>query len=144
MKILSIICLGLATGLVPAGQSFAQTPAKPTVVAAPVAVVPPRSVFTQPNNPREGRDPFFPESSGVYDRNVVTTHAAAESATTLSVKGYSMVNGRPIVIINNHSFMTGDEGDVLSSGARAHIRCLEIRPGTVVVEVNGARHEIHF
>lgn len=126
----------------PAGRSFAQAP-KPAPAKAPPVVVPPRSVFTQPNGPREGRDPFFPESSRVFDANTVSTHAA-ETATTLAIKGYSVVNGRPIVIINNHSFVVGDEGDVLSGSNRAHVRCLEIRPGTVVVEVNGARHEIHF
>lgn len=143
MKTFSIIFLALVLGLLPVGRSFGQAPAAaPAKVAPPV--VPPHSTFIQPTNPREGRDPFFPESSGVYDRNVATTHPSAENPTTLAVKGYSVVNGRPIVIINNHSFMTGDEGDVLSGSSRAHIRCLEIRPGTVVVEVNGARHEIHF
>ena len=143
MKTSYIIFLALALGLMPAGRSFGQAPAATPAKAAPV-FVPPRSVFTQPASPRDGRDPFFPESSGVYDRYAATTHASAENATTLAVKGYSVSNGRPIVIINNHSFMAGDEGDVLSGSSRAHIRCLEIRPGTVVVEVNGARHEIHF
>ena len=141
MKNFSIILVGLTLLLMPVGRIIAQAPAP--AKAAPPAVVPPRSVFTQPNSPREGRDPFCPESTRVFDA-MASTHAATEVATTLAVKGYSMSNGRPMVIINNHTFTTGDEGDVLSGPNRTHIRCIEIRPGTVVVDVNGARHEIHF
>jgi len=143
VKIFSIICLGLALVFVPAGRGFAEAPKPAPAKVAPVPVVPPRSAFTEPSSPREGRDPFFPESSRVFDAHVAQ-HASSEAVTTLAIKGYSVVNGRPIVIIANHSFMAGDEGDVISGGNRAHVRCLEIRPGTVVVEVNGARHEIHF
>lgn len=125
-----------------AGRSYADAPKPPAAkIVAPVA--PPHSTFTQPTGPREGRDPFFPESTRVFESNVAVT-SASQSATTLAVKGFSIVGGRPMVIINNHTFMSGDEGDVLSAGARVHVRCLEIRAGTVVVEVNGARREIHF
>lgn len=144
MKTLSIIYLVLALVLVTGGPSFAEAPkTAPEAAKVPPVVVPPRSVFTQPTNPREGRDPFCPESTRVFDANL-SSHAAAETATTLAVKGYTVMNGHPVVIINNHPFMAGDEGDVLSGGSRAHLRCLEIRPGTVIIEVNGARHEIHF
>jgi hypothetical protein len=133
--------LGLALILLGAGRSLADTPK--TAPAKPTPLVPPRSAFTQPTGPGDGRDPFFPESTRVFDANVTTTHST-ETTTTLVVKGFSIVNGRPIVIINNHSFMAGDEGDVLSNGNHAHVRCLEIRAGTVIVDVNGARHELHF
>lgn len=138
MKTISFIGLGLALTGIFAGRAQADT-----AKAAPVTIVAPRSVFTQPTNPQEGRDPFFPESTRVYESNIPVT-AASEAASTLMIKGFSMMDGRPMVIINNHTFMAGDEGDVLSSAGHTHVHCLEIRPGTVVVEVNGARHEIHF
>ena len=145
MKTYSIICLGLALVLAPVGRGFADAP-KPAPAKVPVVIVPPHSTFIQPASPREGRDPFYPESTRVFDANIAQHPAAVEVMTSLVVKGYSVVNGRPIVIINNHSFMAGDEGDVIagSSNNRIHVHLLEIRPGTAVVEVNGARHEIHF
>lgn len=123
-----------------AGYGFAD---EPKTAPAKATVVAPRSIFTQPTSPREGRDPFFPESTRVFDSEVAQ-HAALETATTLTVKGFSIVNGRPMVIINNHSFMAGDEGDVLSGANRAHVRCLEITAGTVFVQVNGVHQELHF
>jgi hypothetical protein len=142
VKTLTTSSLGLALVFLFAGRSFADDSKAPPAKAA-AAALPPRAVFTQPASPREGRDPFFPESTRVFDSQVAQ-HAALETATTLSVKGFSIVNGRPMVIINNHSFMAGDEGDVLSGPNRAHVRCLEITAGTVIVEVNGSRHVLHF
>lgn len=114
----------------------------PKVTPAKGVVPPPKAVFTQPATAHDGRDPFFPESTRPFE-SVVAAHTTVEP-TTLSVKGYSIVRGRPMVIINNHSFMVGDEGDVIATGGRAHVRCIEIKSGLVIIEVNGARHEIRF
>lgn len=116
----------------------AKDPAK-TPAAKPV---PQKSVFVMPTSPKEGRDPFFPESTRVYETMISTTHVV--EITSLVVKGYSMVNGNPCVIINNHSFMTGDEGDVLVPGGRIHVHCLNIKPGAVTVDANGQQHILHF
>lgn len=115
----------------------------PVPAAKPAPVVAARSVFTQPGSARDGRDPFFPDSTRVFE----TTQAASVHVVefnNLKVKGYSVVRGRPMVIINNHSFMVGDEGDVLVTGGRAHLRCLDILASKVIVEVNGAHHEIKY
>jgi hypothetical protein len=115
-----------------------------TAVKTNAPVLPPKSAFTQPTSNRDGHDPFFPESNRIFDSQVAVAHAT-ETVTTLTVKGFSVVRGRPMVIINNHSFMVGDEGDVLGAGgSRAHVHCLEIKNGTVIVELNGARHELHY
>lgn len=128
-----------------AGQAFAETP-KTDAVKAPLA--PQRSVFTQPAKPSDGRDPFFPESSRPYESANASastgTVVRAVEPTTLAVKGFSVVNGRPVVIINNHSFMAGDEGDVRSTSGTTHIRCIEIQKDVVTIEINGARRQIHF
>jgi hypothetical protein len=100
------------------------------------------SVFVQPANAREGHDPFFPESSRPYESAVLTTHTI--EFTSLSVKGFSSVAGHEFVIINNHTFGLGDEGDVITSGGRVHIRCLEIRPNSVLIEINGQQHELNL
>ena len=135
-----------------AGSAHAAKPETnaPAIVAAKTnaPVLLPKSVFNQPASPHDGHDPFFPESNRVFDSNVAVARAA-ETITTLAVKGFSIVRGRPMVIINNHTFTVGDEGDVKSStdphdNSHAHIRCLEISNGTVIVELNGARHELHY
>ena len=141
MKILSkiqllflpvILCGRLAGGAEPVKTP----PAKP-------APAPIRSIFVIPTNPSEGRDPFFPESTRIYELMAVATPHVVE-VTTLTIKGYSIINGHPMVIVNNHSFMIGDEGDVLTPGGRVHVRCLDIKPSLAIVEANGQRRDLHF
>jgi len=117
---------------------------------APVRTGPIKSVFVMPTSPKEGRDPFFPDSTRVYETTAAATAVAAAATvhgpeiTNLKVKGYSVMNGRAMVIINNHAFMVNDEGDVLTLSGRVHIRCMEIRPGLAIIQVNGQRMDLHF
>ena len=113
------------------------------VKAPPARTAPERSTFVIPTNPGEGRDPFFPESNRIYEL-VAAAAPHAVQITTLTIKGYSIINGRPIVIINNHSFMIGDEGDVMTPGGRVHVHCLDIKPSIAIVEANGQRRDLHF
>jgi hypothetical protein len=108
---------------------------------------PPRSVFIQPTSTREGRDPFYPEST----RNVVEqrqqpvpTAPTQDLTPFLKVHGISGSPGSLLVIINNHSFAVGDEGDVLIPGGRIRLRCLEIRPDGASVEVNGHIQQLNM
>lgn len=104
----------------------------------------PQSVFIIPNNPNEGRDPFFPESTRHHAESSKTDVAntpAPVATGSLTLK--SIVGG--LAIINNHSFAPGEEGDVLiSNGQRQHIRLMEIKPKTqsVVVEVGSQSIEL--
>ena len=120
-----------------AGASAAVVLADPPK-AAPAA--PARSVFLMPANAREGRDPFFPTSSRPYEAAIASQTNLVENS--FIVKGVSIEHGRTMVIINNHTFALGDEGDVLTSSGRAHLRLAEIRPNAVIIEVNGARREL--
>lgn len=147
MKTFATIIFALTLGAVfagPATNTATNTVVKTGAPAKPALASPPRAVFTQPSSVRDGRDPFFPESTRPFEALAAAAPRAGIEITSLVVKGFSKVHGRPMVIINNHSFMVGDEGDVLVAGGRAHLRCAEIRSDTVVVEVNGARHEIHY
>ena len=110
--------------------------------AAPAKPVPVHSLFVMPANPREGRDPFFPESPRPYEETLTATNRA--DASPITIKGLSIERGRKMVIINNHTFAVGDEGDVLTAGSRVHLRLIEIRAGTAVIEVNGIRREINI
>ena len=112
---------------------------------APAKPAPARSVFTIPASIREGRDPFFPESTRPFEAAAAASRASdATEASALKVPGFSFTNGKRMVIINNHTFAVGDEGDVLTAGGRAHIRCLEIRNDAAIIEVNGRRRELSF
>lgn len=108
--------------------------------AAPVKPVPAKSVFTMPATTHDGRDPFFPESSRPYEDAVASKHTV--EATAFVIKGFSIEHGHPMVIINNHTFAVGDEGDVLTANGRVHLHLVEIRPDAAVIEVNGSRREL--
>ncbi len=130
----------LLVALAAAGVSlgFGQPPK-----AAPPKPVPAHSVysvFVMPASPREGRDPFFPESPRPYEESVSATNRA--DAGALLIKGLSYEHGHAMVIINNHTFAVGDEGDVISAGSHVHLRLIEIGAHAAVVEINGLRREI--
>ena len=108
--------------------------------AAPAKPAPAHSVFVLPTSAREGRDPFFPESTRPYEDSAASKRAV--DANAFAVKGISFEHGRAMVIINNHTFAVGDEGDVLTANGRMHIRLAEIKATTVVIEVNGVKREI--
>jgi hypothetical protein len=103
---------------------------------------PAKSIFLMPANPNEGRDPFFPNSMRPYQDS--SSHQRVVDLTSLQIKGYSEIAGRKYVIINNHTFAEGDEGDVLTPGGRVHLRCLAVSVDSVLVESNGARHLLKF
>lgn len=101
------------------------------------------SLFIVPANAKEGRDPFFPESTRAFEAVMAAsqTNRTAE-ITSLKVPGISGESGHLLAIINNHTFAVGDEGDVLTTSGRIHLRCIEIQPTYIVVEVSGQRHRI--
>jgi hypothetical protein len=102
--------------------------------------VPIRSVFALPANANEGRDPFFPDSNRPYEAAI--THTA--DLATLALKGISRIGNHYYAIIGTHTFGVGDEEDVVTSQGRIHVRCLEIKTDSVVIEAGGQRHELTF
>jgi hypothetical protein len=131
LKTSLIVALATACAPVVFGDQPKAEPAKPA---------PARSVFVMPATAHEGRDPFYPESARPYEENTTAKHAVDENS--FSVKGLSYEHGHSMVIINNHTFAIGDEGDVLTAAGRVHIHLSEIRPNAVVIEVNGLRREL--
>jgi hypothetical protein len=95
------------------------------------------STFILPSNPGEGHDPFFPDSLRPYESAMVNNHTA--EITSLIFKGISGPPDHRLVIINNHTFAAGDEEDVITPQGRIHVRCVEIKADSVIVESGGQR-----
>ena len=104
------------------------------------------SVFAVPNNAAEGRDPFFPSSTRVFDANPAK-QSQGPSLTDLTLKSILGTPTRVFAIINNHTFAPGDDEDVTTkTGQRLHIHCMDINPkaGTATVEANGMSEVLHL
>lgn len=107
------------------------------------AVVPARSTFDIPATVKDGRDPFFPESSRMADSAATATSTRTTTeVTALKVPGISGTPGHMFAIINNRTFEVGEENDVLTPSGRIHLRCLEIHPDGVVVQIAGRIHRL--
>jgi hypothetical protein len=102
-----------------------------------------QSVFILPANPKEGRDPFFPDSIRPYENAAAATPKTAD-ITSLVVRGFSGTADHRLVIINNHTFAAGDEGDVTTATGHIHLRCVEIGTDAVVVEIGGQYHKLLY
>lgn len=113
---------------------------------APAPVTRSLSVFEIPSSVKDGRDPFFPESTRTSEAAAAAAAAASTTRTaeitSLKVPGISGTPGHLLAIINNHTFAVGDEGDVITESGRLHLRCIDIQHDTVTVEVNGHIHRI--
>ena len=102
-----------------------------------------RSVFTLPSNPKEGHDPFFPDSDRPYEI-AAAANPQAGNISSLVLKGFSGSLNHRLVIVNNHTFGVGDSGSVITSSGRIRLRCVEIKADSVVVEIGGQRHELTY
>ena len=101
----------------------------------------PQSVFQIPANPREGRDPFFPNAA------LGPQPVKVKEATPVDFSGF-VLNGitsppKRTAMINGRTFEPGESGEVkLPSGTRALIKCLEIKSESAIIEVAGQRLEL--
>jgi len=115
---------------------------------APVVLLPtPQSIFVIPKKPTEGKDPFFPSATRVYASDTpVKVTTPVVTVGDLSLKGISGTAVEPLAIINNTTFTTGEENDVVTSAGRMRIRCVAINMGngTVLVQAGGERRELRL
>jgi hypothetical protein len=128
----------LSAGLVmvlPVAAAPVAQPAAPEVVS--------RSTFVIPTSPKDGRDPFFPNSTRPYE-TVSAAQPHAGDVLSLVLKGISGPPDHRLVIINNHTFGVGDEANLGTPQGPIHIRCVEIKARSVVIESGGQRHELNY
>ena len=105
-----------------------------------------QSVFVNPTNPSEGRDPFFPGSTRPYNSNP-QSQIRGPSLAELSLRSILGTPPHVFAIINNHTFARGDDGDITTkSGQRLHVTCVDINAnaGTATVEANGMSEVLHL
>jgi hypothetical protein len=90
----------------------------------------------------KGRDPFFPNST----RQSLEPSEKGDSqpVIVLMVKGFSGYGNHRMAIINDHTFMVGEESEVISAGGRIRIRCVEIRDDVAVVTIGNAPQRIEL
>ena len=152
-KLLVFVLLGLSW--CPTGWCAAKgkAPAKSTVstnnAAALLPAEIPKSIFVIPSNPREGRNPFFPQAA-VQPPPPDKTRTSGKQppktdASLFVVNGITPVGPRITIIINNHTFEVGESAEIkLANGAKAMVKCLEIRADSVLIEVDGQKIELKF
>ena len=132
-----------ANGALPKASSNS-TPAATN--SAPIEI--PQSTFVIPSNPRQGRDPFFPDSTTVYSIGKPLPRATtnnAPSTSSLVLNGFSGTKEKPLVMISGKTFEEGEEGDVSTVSGKIRIRCVTIAiPDSVVIEVSGERRTLQY
>ena len=76
--------------------------------------------------------------------NPVPAVPEVAAAVPATLNGLSGTKDRPLAIINNYTFAKGEEADVHIGSGRMHIRCVEIKEESVVIDVNGERQELRL
>ena len=104
----------------------------------------PLSVFTIPSNPREGRDPFFP-NAGRFSAGAETNSTTSAAASAIILNGLSGARDHRLAMINGRTLAEGETNEVITAAGPVRIRCVEIKGESVVVEViGGERRELHL
>ncbi|MGA2751962.1 MAG: hypothetical protein ABSG59_24630, partial [Verrucomicrobiota bacterium] len=86
-------------------------------------------------------------SMRIYASMVVTTNLQpSASAVTVELKlnGISGTTGRRLAIINNRTFEANEEGVVSTTLGSVRIRCLEIKPNSVLVQIGGEQRVLRL
>ncbi len=105
----------------------------------------PRSVFTVPSNPKEGRNPFFPHSTYGMQQAPVRSPEKAVDVSELILNGIVPSGPRRTAMINGRTFEVGEESEVkLPDGAKLLVKLEEIKDDSAVVSVRGQRRELHM
>jgi hypothetical protein len=158
---LALAALNLVLGLNARASSPGASPVSPadkslgTRPAAAASVVAnsqndlsvPHSIFVVPRVPEQGKDPFYPRSTRVYN----TTGPALPQTTNapvvqiaLKLTGISGSSDRRLAMINNKTFETGEEQEIINGASHIRIRCVEIGPDSAIIFMNGERRELRL
>jgi hypothetical protein len=122
------------------------TPAPSATPATVEPPTPPLSTFVVPRKPIDGRDPFFPNSTRVFDTDSAPTNRTPTVVADLVLKGISGTAEQPLAIINSTTFTAGEINEVLLKTGRMRIQCVEINmaAGSVLIQIGGERRELRL
>jgi hypothetical protein len=134
MKLIIITFRNLAI-LLPMMVAGLSLRAAPMIVPASTNA-PAQSVFTLPDSPKEGRDPFFPNSPRPYVESHQQNNTQPE-LSALKLEGITGRGSRALAVINGETFAAGEESDVKTAGGKIHVRCMQIKTSSVVIEASG-------
>jgi hypothetical protein len=87
-----------------------------------------------------GRDPFFPKSKRrelPLTVNIQTNLPPGELPAGMVLKGLSGTKDKPLAIINNYTFATGEESEVRVGHQLFRVKVVEIKERSVMLQVNG-------
>jgi hypothetical protein len=134
-----------------ASTRAAQSPkaaAKPAVTNLPPAIIlepAVQSLFKEPANPKEGRNPFFPQSAQVVTPIIRTNNVPDVIASAFVLNGITPSGPKRTAMINGRTFEAGESGEVkLPSGIKVMIKCEEIKNDAVIIVVDGQRRELRL
>jgi len=103
----------------------------------------PQSVFV---DDERGADPFFPNSTRRQYKPAVPEATPTVGPASLVLLGFTGTPERRVALINNQTFLAGEENKVRVPGGSSLVKCEEIRERSVVVTIQGGteRFEIHL
>lgn len=135
------LCLGRSDTATAASSKAASSKASvvPTFVPAEI----PQSVFAPPATPKDGRNPFFPQSV-VLAPVVKPSEGSKVDMSGLVLNGITSPPRRT-AMINGRTFEPGEAGEIkLPGGGKLLIKCESIGTDSTIIVVNGERREIHL
>jgi hypothetical protein len=132
--------LVLATALLALPLASHAAPSK-AINAVPEEKI--RSTFVIPKAPEDGRDPFFPKATSLYQKATISIPVVDSGINFLKVTG---ISGSSFAQINNVTLSVGETEEVKTSSGSVAVRLLEIHSAdsSVVVEASGQRRVLRF
>jgi len=142
LPVLSLALTLAGPGAVKVEAATSKAPGTYVVPSVKLVAIPP-SVFTIPATPRDGRNPFFPQS--VVAAPVITFKPNSPLDFSSFVLNGITSPPKRTAMINGRTFEAGEEGEVkLASGGKVMIKCQEIKTDSAVILVNGQPRELRL
>lgn len=120
--------------------------AAPATNTLPGSATAAKSTFD--DNPRQGKDPFFPNSKRRLGPGPVVTVSTNTSTPTVVTDYTRLLFLKGIygkyVMINNVDFAMDEEKNIKFPNGSVKVKCVEIREKSVLVEVNGKQPPVEL
>ena len=138
-----LACISLAGQLFAATTLPANKPGSPagTNTSAQSDLVIAKSEFAIPASPKEGRDPFFPDSTRTQVK-VDNGKPAKAQPINLVLQGISGTPDKRFALISGNTFLVDEEHYVNVGSTRVNVRCLKITEDSALIDVDGRQQQL--